>query len=188
VAPQRSVVRSTAILVLYDTSLTPASPSRYCGACQCESRRASRSPAFVWRSVIGYAVTSQVCQTSAVPPAESRGERGAGGGTRTHKGSRPVTCEVTAFTGFATPAPVAANPGNPEGQDARSHKRCRPPGKMTLRGRCSGIRSSRRGSRKRESLVRFPTPPGCGSDSALRASTSGPLAPSYRASAPAPRA
>src|SRR5205809_7244695 len=30
---------------------------------------------------------------------------GAGGGTRTHKGFRPETCEVSAFTGFATPAP-----------------------------------------------------------------------------------
>jgi hypothetical protein len=44
---------------------------------------------------------------------------GAGSGIRTHKGVSPVTCEVTAFTSFATPAPLpAANPGNPEGLDA----------------------------------------------------------------------
>src|SRR5947208_1111714 len=30
---------------------------------------------------------------------------GAGGGTRTHKGFRPEMCEISAFTGFATPAP-----------------------------------------------------------------------------------
>src|SRR5882672_2022721 len=52
---------------------------------------------------------------------------GAGDGTRTHKGFRPETCEVSAFTGFATPATSSAtNPGNPEGQDARPHTRCRP--------------------------------------------------------------
>ena len=30
---------------------------------------------------------------------------GAGGGTRTGKGFRPETCEVSAFTIFATPSP-----------------------------------------------------------------------------------
>src|SRR5690348_10085828 len=30
---------------------------------------------------------------------------GAGGGIRTHEGFRPETCQVSAFTSFATPAP-----------------------------------------------------------------------------------
>ena len=30
---------------------------------------------------------------------------GAGGGTRTHKGLRPEMYQISAFTGFATPAP-----------------------------------------------------------------------------------
>src|SRR6266550_6479174 len=35
---------------------------------------------------------------------------GAGGRTRTHKGFRPETCEVSAFTSFATPAPHGYEP------------------------------------------------------------------------------
>ena len=39
---------------------------------------------------------------------------GAGGGSRTHKGSRPGMCEVPAFTSFATPAPFQSDDrGNP---------------------------------------------------------------------------
>ena len=34
------------------------------------------------------------------------GATGAGGGTRTRKGLRPETCEVSAFASFATPAPL----------------------------------------------------------------------------------
>src|SRR5438093_1016074 len=34
-----------------------------------------------------------------------RASGGAGGGIRTRKGFRPETCEVSAFTSFATPAP-----------------------------------------------------------------------------------
>ena len=33
---------------------------------------------------------------------------GAGGGNRTRKGLRPEMCEISAFTSFATPAPVTA--------------------------------------------------------------------------------
>ena len=39
----------------------------------------------------------------AVGRVKSESE-GAGDGIRTHKGVSPVTCEVTAFTSFATPA------------------------------------------------------------------------------------
>ncbi len=40
----------------------------------------------------------------------------------TDKCRSPTTCEIVAFTSFATPAPVpAANPDNPRGPDVRSH-------------------------------------------------------------------
>src|SRR5947208_2969245 len=40
-----------------------------------------------------------------MPSQWSPRDGGAGGGTRTHKGLRPEMCEISAFTGFATPAP-----------------------------------------------------------------------------------
>src|SRR6266487_2705386 len=44
-----------------------------------------------------------VAESMATPRLPSHG--GAGGGIRTHKGLRPEMCGVSAFTGFATPAP-----------------------------------------------------------------------------------
>src|SRR5207245_5357910 len=40
-----------------------------------------------------------------LPSQWSPRDGGAGGGIRTHKGLRPEMCEISAFTGFATPAP-----------------------------------------------------------------------------------
>jgi hypothetical protein len=75
--------------------------------------------------------------------SHARGCGGAGGGIRTHKGFRPEVCETSAYTSSATPAPFpAANPGNPEGQDARPHT-CRRP------------RSHSRASRRRGSILRL---------------------------------
>ena len=44
----------------------------------------------------------------------ANGTTGGGGRIRTDKDRSPVTCGVTAFTSFATPPPLAANPGNPK--------------------------------------------------------------------------
>jgi hypothetical protein len=38
-------------------------------------------------------------------PERKVGSGGAEGGIRTHKGFRPVACQTTALTSFATPAP-----------------------------------------------------------------------------------
>ena len=76
---------------------------------QHESRRAL-APRLCWRSETGYAVTSQVLETSIRNSTESRANEVAGGGIRTHKGVSPVTCEITAFTNFRHTSIVGCEP------------------------------------------------------------------------------
>ena len=68
-------------------------------------------------SAYGAAETPQVQEYMLGADKWSMDAAGAGGRTRTGKGRSPEICGVSAFTSFATPAPLpAANPGNHEGE------------------------------------------------------------------------
>src|SRR5207249_10406372 len=95
-------------------------------ATQYESRRAV-AHRLSWRSETGYAVISQVCETSAAQFAESIVERECWWWDSNPQELSPSDLRNHRVYQFRhTSTSSAANPGNPEGQDARPRTRCRP--------------------------------------------------------------
>ena len=91
------------------------------------------SPAFNWsvanwlRGELALVIKFVISRCRVKP------DGGAGGGTRTHKDSRPEKCEFSAFTSFATPAPYRLRTlAIPKAKDVRPRACCRP------RDECAG--------------------------------------------------
>ena|SRR6266550_1985041 len=85
-----------------------------------------------WRSETSYAETFHVWATSATRRAESMGVRGCWWWDSNPQGLSPGDVKglcVYRFRHTSTSTSPTANPGNPEGQDARSRTRRRSRGK-----------------------------------------------------------
>ena len=75
---------------------------------------------------------------------------GAGGGTRTHKGLRPEMCEISAFTGFATPAPFRLRtPAIPKAETRHPTRAAAHGGTMQAGLHGCGARNTRGGAKPR---------------------------------------